>query len=140
MTLRVSGNNIGRIESMTKILNLLKESEKYILLACAVLFAVFVLPKFPTSYAVPKEILGAVAISLILILWSVRSIIKGEFTFSIGKFDLGVLLIALAYILSAVVKTPNKMEAFFYPGTVTFVIISCLFYFLVNHLIRKPRI
>jgi tetratricopeptide (TPR) repeat protein len=121
------------------ITKLIKNSEKYILLALAVLFAIFVFPKFQSSYVVPKEIFGAVAISLILVLWSIRSVIKGEFSFHIGKFDLGVLLIALAYILSAVIKTPNKMEAFFYPGTVTFVIISCIFYFLINQQILKTK-
>jgi tetratricopeptide (TPR) repeat protein len=121
---------------MTK---LIKNFEKYILVILAALFAVFVFPKFPSAFVVPKEIFGAVALALVLVLWSVRSVIKGEFSFSIGKFDLGVLLIALAYILSAVIKTPNKMEAFFYPGTVTFVIISCLFYFLVNQQGTKTK-
>ena len=121
------------------ITNHIKNFEKYILLALAALFALFVFPKFYSPYVVPKEIFGAVAIALVLVLWSVRSVIKGEFSFHIGKFDLGVLLVALAYILSAVIKTPNKMEAFFYPGTVTFVIISCLFYFLINQYGLKTK-
>lgn len=117
----------------------IKNFEKYILVVFAALFAVFVLPKLPPPYIIPKEIFGAVAISLVLILWSARSIIKKETSFSIGKFDLGVFLILLVYILSAVIKTPNKMEAFFFPGTVTFVIISCLFYFLVNQFDKRTK-
>jgi len=117
----------------------IKNFEKYILIAFAALFAVFVLPKFPSPHAIPKEIFGAIAISLVLILWSARSIIKKETSFSIGKFDLGVLLILLVYIISAVVKVPNKMEAFFFPGTVTFVIISALFYFLVNQFDKRTK-
>jgi tetratricopeptide (TPR) repeat protein len=118
---------------------IIRDIEKYILVALAGLFAIFVLPRFSVYYTVPKEILGAVAISLVLILWSVRSVIKGEASFSIGKFDLGVLLIAVVYIISAVVKTPNKAEAFFFPGTVTFVIISCLSYFLINQFEKKTK-
>ena len=121
------------------VTRLIRNIEKYTLVALAGLFAVFVLPKFSVPYIVPKEIFGAITISIVLILWSVRSVLKGEASFSIGKFDLGVLLIALAYIISAIVKTPNKMEAFFFPGTVTFVIISCLFYFLVNQFEKKTK-
>ena len=117
----------------------IRNFEKYILVVFAALFAVFVLPKFPSPYIIPKEIFGAVAISLVLILWSARSIIKKETSFSIGKFDLGVFLILLVYVISAVIKTPNKMEAFFFPGTVTFVIISCLFYFLVNQFDKRTK-
>jgi tetratricopeptide (TPR) repeat protein len=114
------------------ITKLIRNSEKYILVTLAALFALFVFPKFPSPYVIPKEVFGAIAICLVLILWSIRSVINGKTSFYIGKFDLGVILIALAYIISAAVRTPNKMEAFFYPGTATFVILSCLFYFLVN--------
>src|SRR4030042_2585824 len=117
----------------------IRNIEKYILVVLAGLFALFVFPKFPSPYIVPKEIFGALTISIVLVLWSVRSIIKKEASFSIGKFDLGVLLVALAYIISAVVKTPNKIESFFFPGTVTFVIISALFYFLVNQFNKRTK-
>lgn len=117
----------------------IKNIEKYILVGLAGLFALFVFPKFTSPYVVPKEIFGAIAISVVLVLWAVRSIIKKETSFSIGKFDLGVILIALAYILSAIIKAPNKMEAFFFPGSVTFVIISVLFYFLVNQADKKTK-
>lgn len=122
-----------------EIPKLIKNIEKYILLGIAGLFAVFVLPRFPSPFVVPKEIFGAIAICLALILWSAHSIIKKETTFSIGKFDLGVILLLLVFIISSIVKTPNKMEAFFFPGTVTFVIISVLFYFLVNQFEKKTK-
>lgn len=118
---------------------LLKNIEKYILLGMVALFAIFVLPNFSSPYIVPKGIFGAIAISLALILWSVRSIIKKETTFSTGKFDLGVILLLLVYVISSIVKTPNKMEAFFFPGTTTFVVISVLFYFLVNQFDKKTK-
>jgi tetratricopeptide (TPR) repeat protein len=120
-------------------IKLIKNIEKYILVALAALFALFVFPKFPSPYFIPKEIFGAILISIVLVLWSARSIIKSETFFSVGKFDLGVILIVIAYIISAIVKTPNKMEAFFYPGTVTFVVIASLFYFLVNQFDKKTK-
>lgn len=122
-----------------EIAKLIRNFEKYILVGLVALFALFVFPKFPSAYIVPKEIFGAIAISLVLILWSIRSIIKKETSFSVGKFDLGVLLILLVYIISAVIKTPNKMEAFFFPGTVTFIIISSLAYFLINQFDKRTK-
>lgn len=121
------------------IAKIIKNIEKYVLVALAALFAVFVFPKFGIPHAIPKEIFGIITISLFLVLWSVRSIIKSETTFSIGKFDLGVLLIGLTYVLSAVIKTPNKMETFFLPGTATFIIIAVIFYFLVNQLDKRAK-
>jgi tetratricopeptide (TPR) repeat protein len=111
----------------------------YLLYTSALLFAVFVLPQFPVSYAIPKEIFGVVMVSLILIFWSIKSIIKGETKFLSGKFDLPVILLTLSYIISAIVRTPNKMEAFFYPGSVTIVILSLLFYLLVNQIGKKAK-
>jgi len=117
----------------------LKDIEKFILITLALLFALFVFPKFPSPYFIPKEIFAAAAISAVLILWSVRSVIEARSMFSIGKFDLGVLLVTLAYVISTIVRSPNKMEAFFFPGTVTFIILSVLFYFLVNQFDKKTK-
>jgi tetratricopeptide (TPR) repeat protein len=121
------------------VIKLFRTFEKYILVVFAALFVVFVLPKFNSPYVVPKEIFGVVAVSLFLILWAVRLIIKGQATFSIGKFDLGVFLLVLTYIVSAIFRTPNKMEAFFFPGTVTFVIVAAIFYFLLNQFDKKTK-
>jgi len=116
---------------------ILSNIEKYIILVGVSLFAIFVLPGFSSPYFIPKEILGAIIISLALIACSARSIFKGESKFSIGKFDLGIILLTLSYIISAIFRTPNKMEAFFYPGTVTFVLIAVLFYFLINQFSKR---
>lgn len=121
------------------ITKLLKNIEKYLLIIGVAFFAVFVLPKFSSSFIVPKEIFGAIIISLALILCSARAIIKGETKFQLGKFDLVVIIFTLVYIIGAIFMTPNKMETFFYPGIVTFVIISALFYFLINQLSKKDK-
>jgi tetratricopeptide (TPR) repeat protein len=118
---------------------LLAQSEKYLVIAAALLFAIFILPGFPSPYFVPKEILLAGVVSLALIASSVNSILKGETKFAIGKFDIGVVLIAAAYLVTSILKTPNKMEAFFYPGITTFVILSALFYLIVNQFTKKGK-
>ena len=117
----------------------IRDAEKYILLTLVLLFALFVFPKFPSPFTIPKEIFGAITVFLVLILWSVRSIIKKESVFFSGKFDLGVFLLTFSYVLSGIIKTPNKMEVFFFPGTVTFVVISALAYFLINQFDKKTK-
>ena len=118
---------------------LLGEIEKYIMLAGVAFFVVFVLPGFPSSYHIPKEIFAAVIISLALIISSVRSITNGEVKFARGKFDIGVMLIMIAYLATSIFQTPNKMEAFFFPGTTTFVILSALFYLVINQFTKKTK-
>lgn len=113
--------------------------EKYVLYIVLVLFPIFVLGNFATPYVVPKEILLVGGISLIIVLWVIRMILKGSLSFSVGKFDLGVLLISLAYLLATIFATPNKMEAFLFPGTTTFVLGGALLYFLINQFDAKAK-
>jgi len=119
-----------------KIINSL---EKGIIYATAFLSALFVVPFFPAPFVLPRELLLALSVILLFILWSVKLVTKGSMTFSKGKYDWPVLLIALAYLLSAIFVTPNKMEAFWLPGTASFVAASALFYFFVNQLKKEEK-
>lgn len=121
---------------MEKILGAVK---KYLIIAALLLFVLFVLAGFPSPYFIPKEILAAIIICLALIASFVKSIIKGEIKFSSGKFDVGVILLIIAYLAATIFKTPNKMEAFFYPGTTTFVMLSALFYLVINQFTKKGK-
>lgn len=121
---------------MEKILSSL---EKYILYIVLVLFPVFVLSNNTSPFVIPKEILLVVGVSLVILIWVVRTIIKGSLTFSKGKFDLGVLLIAVAYLVATFLATPNKMEAYLLPGTTTFVLGGAVLYFLINQLDQKAK-
>lgn len=113
--------------------------EKYLMTAGVTLFAIFVLAGFPSPYFVPKEIFGTIIIGLFLITCLTSAIIKGESKFSIGKFDIAMALVGISFVLSSILRTPNKMEAFFFPGETTFVIIGILFYFLINQLPKKDK-
>ena len=124
---------------MEKVSEVITKIEKYIIYFVIGIFAVFVLSNLTSPAILPKEILLVVGASLVLILWAARSIIKGSISFSIGKFDIGVALLGLAYLVSALLRTPNRAEAFFYPGAVTFVLVSIIFYLLVNQLNKKGK-
>lgn len=120
-------------------MKILEAIQKYILYIVVALLPVFILLFFVSPFIVPKVILLTSGVLLVLTLWIIKSIIKSEVSFSAGKFDIAVFLIALSYLLSAIIKTPNKFEAFFAPGMATFVIASVVAYFLINQLDKKGK-
>lgn len=121
---------------MIKIIDTIK---KYCLYILIVIYPIFVLSYASTSYVVPKEIILGILGGLAIIFWIVESIVKKSLNIKIGRFDLPVLLIAVAFLICAFFQTPNKMEAFLYPGTVTFIIGGVVIYFLVNQLDIKAK-
>ncbi len=116
------------------MISLLEKLEKYVLLISIAILPVFVIVNTTSPAVASKGQLFMAVCSLALIFWVIRMFIKGSITFALGKFDLAVLFISIAYLLSAVFKTPNKMEAFFIPGMSSFVLISAALYFLINQL------
>ncbi|HJY98367.1 MAG TPA: tetratricopeptide repeat protein [Patescibacteria group bacterium] len=113
--------------------------EKYILFIVLALFPVFVLPQFASPYVVPKEILLVAGICLLVVFWLIRMVVRGSFSFSVGKFDLGVLFVAISYLLSTILATPNKMEAYLFPGVTTFALSGVVLYFLINQFDKKVK-
>lgn len=122
-----------------KFENIVETAERYVLYALLTLFPIFILSNYAAPYVVPKEIILIGGICLVIVLWIVRMVIKGSVSFSIGKFDLGVLLLAAAYLISTFVITPNKMEAYLLPGTTTFVLGGAVLYFLINQFDIKTK-
>jgi tetratricopeptide (TPR) repeat protein len=124
---------------MNKAGEILARIEEYVLFFVIGIFGIFVFSGLGLTYVIPKEIFLIVGASLILLIWVTRSIIKGSISFAVGKFDLGVILFTLAYLISVLVKTPNKAEAFLYPGVATFTFAAIVFYFLVNQFAGKVK-
>jgi len=120
-------------------MKVVKIIEKILIYACVFLMALFVIPFLPASFILPRELLLAVSVILLLILWSVKLVLTGSLSFAKGKYDLPVLLITLAYLISAIFITPNKMEAFWLPGTATFVVASALLYFFTNQVSKEEK-
>lgn len=118
---------------------LLLKLEKWTLYLIVGIFPVFVLNSFVSPFIVPKEILLVVGLFLALLFWGIRAIIKGSLSFALGKFDLGVLLLGLTYLISAIFKTPNKAEAFLYPGIATYTLAGAALYFVINQLDKKAK-
>jgi tetratricopeptide (TPR) repeat protein len=117
----------------------LESIEKYTIYIVLALLPVFVLPFYTSPTVVGKEILLVGGICLFILIWVIRMVIKGSLSFSVGKFDLGVLLLMVAYLVSTFLATPNKMEAYLLPGTTTFLIGGAFLYFLINQLGEKGK-
>lgn len=116
---------------MTKILT---KIEQYLLYIVVAIYPVLVVLSISSPVTVPKSILLVFSLSILLILWVIRAVINGSITFHSGRFDLGVALIAIVYILATIFASPNKMEALLIPGTTTFVVAACVLYFFINQL------
>ena len=121
-------------------MKILESLEKYTMYIVLALLPVFILPYYTSPYVVPKEILLVGGACLVILFWITRMVIKGSLSFSVGKFDLGVLLLGAAYLTSTFLATPNKMEAYLLPGTTTFLLGGVILYFLINQLDGKAKI
>ena len=114
--------------------NTLEKIENYIVWIVVFLVPVVFLPIFPNYLVTAKLSVLALGVCLILLTKSARIILTQKLDLFSSPFDFPVFLFAIAYLASAILRTPNKMEAFFLPGTATIAILSALFYFLINQL------
>lgn len=118
---------------------ILQKIEVYLLYAVVFLLPIIVLPISPNPFAPAKLTVLAFGVGLVLLVKSVRVISSGKLDFSVGKFDFPVLLLAVAYVLSAILRTPNKMEAWLLPGGATAIVGGALLYFSINQLDDKQK-
>ncbi len=116
---------------MEKYIKIAKEAVFYFTL---VLLPVFFLTIFLSPFILPKYVFLVIGLSLTFILWIAKIAVSKKIEFRAGKFDLAVLAIAIAYLATAIIKTPNKAEAFIVPGVTTAVLLSAVTYFLANQI------
>lgn len=113
---------------------LLKEAEKYTIYVTLFLLPLVFLPSFFNPFTTAKVIVLVIGVAIALVLWLARIVYTGSFEFNQGSFDFPVFLLIVVYLLSGIYTTPNKIEAFFLPGTATLFVAGGLLYFLVNQL------
>jgi len=118
---------------------LISKIEKYLLIAIVFLFPIFVIPISPNPFVVSRLAILSFGLILLLLVRSARILYSGKLEFSSGSFDFPIAIIALSYFLSALLKTPNKMEAILLPGTATIYISGALIYFFVNQLKNNDK-
>lgn len=118
---------------------LLENIEKYLIYAVVLLLPITVYALSPNPFDPAKLAIITFGISLVLLIKAIRVINSGRLDFSTGTFDFPVLLIAVAYVASTILRTPNKFEAFLLPGTATAVITGALLYYLINQLSEREK-
>jgi len=114
---------------MEKAIN---KAEKVLLSATIFLLPLVVLWSFPNPLVTPKIILIGIFFITFLALKIVKIISSGKLQVPVSTYDFPVLLMGIAFLASAILKTPNKMEAFFIPGDATVIIGAIAAYFLIN--------
>ena len=106
--------------------------EKWLLASIIVLLPILFIPAFQNPFNTPKLIVAAVLTGLVLIVKGIKKIATKNPSVTFGTFDIPVLFFAGSFVISSIVATPNKMEAFWLPGVTSFVVIGAILYFIVN--------
>lgn len=102
-----------------------------------ILFVPF--PLFSESYLMPKTLLLLLGIILISLVKISRLLTGKKLSLKFSRTFVLLSIFAAIYTLSAIIITPNKMEAFFFPGSVTLVIISLLYYQFISNSSEKTK-
>ncbi|OGM33153.1 hypothetical protein A2803_02090 [Candidatus Woesebacteria bacterium RIFCSPHIGHO2_01_FULL_44_21] len=113
--------------------------ENYLIYFVVLLLPIVVLTAFANAFTTPQMALVTFSLGAVLIIKSVRSIAKNSISFTASSMDLPVLLLGLAYVASSILQTPNKMEAFFLPGTTTVVVAGITLFFVINQMPKASR-
>lgn len=118
---------------------LLAKIEKYTLYVTVFLIPLAVLTISSNAFVVPKLIVLVYGVLIALLVRCIRIIISGKIDLKISGFDFSVLFITATYLISSILRTPNKMEAFLLPGTATAVIGGALLYFMINQMSKEDK-
>lgn len=108
--------------------------EKWILAAIIIFFPIVFLPIFQNPFNTPKIIFLSVLTGLLLVVKGVKKIVTKNPSVTFGTFDIAALFLVISFVLSSVLATPNKMEAFWLPGITSFVVVGAILYFIINQL------
>lgn len=121
---------------MQKTLNLVL---KYLFVAFVVLLPSFFVTSFVNIFDLSKVVfmVGFSVIVLAFIAFELAT--QSKLTFKVSGLDLPLFIFVLAYVLSAIIKTPNKLEAFMSPGSVTIVIAGFLLYFFAKMVFGEDK-
>lgn len=103
------------------------------LLVLVFLIPLFFLPLTSDFYDFNKNILLVVTAGLLLLAWGLKMFLENGLRLKRTPFDLPVVLIAVTYLLSTFIVSPNKIEVATLPGgTGTVVALTVLYFVVVN--------
>lgn len=121
------------------VLEFMKElqlAQRWLVQGVIFLLPLFFLPVTSDFFEFNKMFLFAFGTVLGVAFWALSSS-RGEFKIRFTPFGLPVLSFAAVVILSSWIVTPNKLDAFVFPGTSTVILSGTLFYFLLTQYLRR---
>lgn len=113
-------------------MKILNQIEKYILLLLIFVTPLLVIPVFADAFRVSKTIFLVSGVILVIVIKLIKTFISGQLKITLGNFDFPIFLLFIAYLVSAILITPNKYEAFFIPGNAILILAVSALYFLLN--------
>ena len=121
---------------MLKVLNKIEKITIYITLLT---LPVILLPNFINPYTTTKLSLLALTSVIVILIKALKIFLKGEFEYSFSKLNFGIITLISAYILSGTLVSPNKMEAFFLPGTASIYIFGGVLFLTIADMGKKTK-
>ncbi len=107
---------------MKHLLTIIHTLRRFIVLAVVFLFPILFLPFTPDFYQTNKLYLMMAASLVLFALFILESAIEGKITLRFTNTTKGLLVLAIAAVVTTVIGTPNIIEAFLSPvGVLLFV-------------------
>ena len=117
----------------------MEKIERVLLTSGIILLPLFFWPGVVSPFETPKILMASIFALLVFLICSIKIAIKGSLNFKLTNFDLPIVLLALVYIASAIIKTPNKLDAFFSPGTALVIILAVIYFYLAANLFSEHK-
>jgi hypothetical protein len=112
----------------------------WIIIALVFLLPVFFLPITTEFYTFNKQTLLISAVGLLLILWALKMVVQKRLVFKKTSLDLPIVVFALAFILTAIIVSPNKVEAILGPTSLGTILALTAFYFVITNNLKSGAI
>lgn len=116
-------------ESKTELASYLENASLFILGLLLLIFPFFLLTLTTDAFVLPKQILLGAAVLIILLVFGIKSLARGQVVFRRTPFDLPIVLFTLSVLLSSVFAV-NRADAFI--SFVPFIFSILAFFAIVN--------
>lgn len=117
----------------------MEKTERILLISGVILLPLVFWPSLLSSFETPKILIVSAFALLTLLVCSLKTAVRGSLNFKTTNFDLPVILLALVYLVSALVETPNKLNAFYLPGTALIIVLGAVLFHLAANLFSEHK-
>ncbi|TSC85257.1 MAG: glycosyl transferase family protein [Microgenomates group bacterium Gr01-1014_16] len=122
-----------------KLATALQKIGFWISLSTTILLPLFFLPVTSEFYEFNKLALLVVSTAILLLLLTTEYVIQRQVRILRSPFGLPLLILALTWIVSTFLKTPNRVDAFIQPGNTSTIVAFVLFFTATINLVRSRR-